>query len=172
MSGLKKRIVWNQAMLFVYVVLILGLPYLWLSVDLADGQVLPFLVIYALAAFLLLGLFVLLPLQYGRPLLSLERTISAGDALDVEETTAIVQLGARLPARLALIIFLAGYGIFLLGILAMRLKAHLVWARVCKAFWQASLFVWSTPFSLSLPWRVSSFRRWPQQWAACHNGCL
>jgi len=70
MSGLKKRIVWNQAMLFVYVVLILGLPYLWLSVDLADGQVLPFLVIYALAAFLLLGLFVLLPLQYGRPLLS------------------------------------------------------------------------------------------------------
>ena len=57
MSGLKKRIVWNQAMLFVYVVLILGLPYLWLSVDLADGQVLPFLVIYALAAFLLHLLF-------------------------------------------------------------------------------------------------------------------
>ncbi|MCK5657625.1 MAG: hypothetical protein KAI21_07275, partial [Deltaproteobacteria bacterium] len=81
MSGLKKRIVWNQAMLFVYVVLVLGLPYLWLSVDLADGQVLPFLVIYALAAFLLLGIFVLLPLQYGRPLLSLERTISAGDEL-------------------------------------------------------------------------------------------
>jgi methyl-accepting chemotaxis protein len=124
MSGLKKRIVWNQAMLFVYVVLILGLPYLWLSVDLADGQVLPFLLIYALASFLLLGLFVLLPLQYGRPLLSLERTIAAGDELDVEETTAIVQLGARLPARLALILFLTGYSIFLLGILAMRLKAH------------------------------------------------
>ncbi len=124
MSGLKKRIVLNQATLFVYVVLVLGLPYLWLSVDLADGQVLPFLVIYALVAFLLLGLFVLLPLQYGRPLLSLERTISAGDELDVEETTAIVQLGARLPARLALILFLAGYSIFLLGILTMRLKAH------------------------------------------------
>ncbi len=124
MSGLKKRIVWNQAMLFVYVVLILGLPYLWLSVDLADGQVLPFLVIYTLEAFLLLGLFVLLPLQYGRPLLSLERTIAAGDELDVEETTAIVQLGARLPARVALTLFLTGYGVFLLGILTMRLKAH------------------------------------------------
>ena len=103
MSGLKRKMVWNQAMLFVYVVLILGLPYLWLSVDLADGQVLAFLLIYVLVAFLLLGLFVLLPLQYGRPLLSLERTLAAGDELDVEETTAIVQLGARLPARLALI---------------------------------------------------------------------
>ena len=66
MSGLKKKIVWNQAMLFVYVVLILALPYLWLSVDLAGGQVRPFLAIYAVEAVLLLGLFMLLPMQYGR----------------------------------------------------------------------------------------------------------
>ena len=170
MSGLKKRIVWNQAMLFVYVVLILGLPYLWLSVDLADGQVLPFLVIYALAAFLLLGLFVLLPLQYGRPLLSLERTISAGDELDVEETTAIVQLGARLPARLALIIFLAGYSIFLLGILAMRLKAHfnlgqslqsiLAGIVICLVY---SLFTLFTLEGIILPEMATAMGRLPQR---------
>ena len=124
MSGLKKKIVWNQAMLFVYVVLILGLPYLWLSVDLAAGQVRPFLVIYTLEAFLLLGLLVLLPLQYARPLLSLERAISTNGELDFQEATATITLGARLPGRLALALFAARYGVFLLGILAMRLMAH------------------------------------------------
>jgi len=123
MSGLMKRIVWNQAMLFVYVVLILGLPYLWISVDLADEQTSAFLVIYAIEACLLLGLLVLLPLQSGRPLLSLERATATGGEVDFEETTATLRLGARLPARLALALFLAGYGIFLMGILAMRLKA-------------------------------------------------
>jgi methyl-accepting chemotaxis protein len=124
MSGLMKRIVWNQAMLFVYVVIILGLPYLWISVDLADEQISAFLVIYAIEAFLLLGLLVLLPLQWGRPLLSLERATATGGEVDFEETTATLRLGVRLPARLALTLFLAGYGIFLLGILAMRLKAE------------------------------------------------
>jgi len=118
-----KRIVWNQAMLFVYVVIILGLPYLWISVDLADEQTVAFLVIYAIEAFLLLGLLVLLPLQWGRPLLSLERATATGGEVDFEETAATLRLGARLPARLALTLFLAGYGIFLLGILAMRLEA-------------------------------------------------
>ncbi|MGD9207215.1 MAG: hypothetical protein PVH39_01955, partial [Syntrophobacterales bacterium] len=170
MSGLKKRIVWNQAMLFVYVVLILGLPYLWLSVDLAEGQVLPFLLIYALAAFLLLGLFVLLPLQYGRPLLSLERTIAADHELDVEETTAIVQLGARLPARLALILFLTGYSIFLLGILAMRLKAHfnlgqslqsiLAGIVICLVY---SLFTLFTLEGIILPEMATAMGRLPQR---------
>ena len=58
MSGLKKKIVWNQATLFVYVVLILGLPYLWLSVDLADGQARPFLAIYTMEAVFALGVIV------------------------------------------------------------------------------------------------------------------
>ena len=109
MSGLMKRIVWNQAMLFVYVVIILGLPYLWISVDLADEQISAFLVIYAIEAFLLLGLLVLLPLQWGRPLLSLERAPATGGEVDFEETTATLRLGARLPARLALTLFSAGY---------------------------------------------------------------
>jgi methyl-accepting chemotaxis protein len=124
MSGLKKKIVWNQATLFVYVVLIFGLPYLWLSVDLADSQVLAFLAIYTVEAVLLLGLFILLPLHYGRQLLSLERAITTGGELDFPEAAATLQLGARLPGRLALALFGTGYGIFLLGTLAMRLMAH------------------------------------------------
>ena len=124
MSGLKKKIVWNQAMLFFYVVLILGLPYLWLSVDLADGQIRPFMAIYTIEAFLLLGLFMLLPMHYGRQLLSLDRDVSAGSELDFQEAAAILQSGARLPGKLALALFAAGYGIFLLGTVAMRLMAH------------------------------------------------
>jgi len=124
MSGLKKKIVWNQAMLFVYVVLILGLPYLWLSVDLADSQVRPFLAIYTVEAVLLLSLFMLLPLHYGRQLLSLDRAISASSELDVQEAADILRLSARLPGKLALALFAGGYGIFLLGTIAMRLMAH------------------------------------------------
>jgi methyl-accepting chemotaxis protein len=133
MSGLKKKIVWNQAMLFVYVVLILGLPYLWLSVDLAGGQVRPFLAIYAVEAVLLLGLFMLLPMQYGRQLLSLERAISTGGEVDFQEAAATLRLGAKLPGRLALGLFAAGYGIFLLGNLAMRLMANFSLAQTLQS---------------------------------------
>jgi methyl-accepting chemotaxis protein len=124
MSTLKRRIVWNQATLFVYFVVILGLPYLWLSVDLAESQVLPFLVVYVIVAALLVGLFVLLSLLWVRPLLSLERALAAGGELDFENAAIALQLGARLPARLALGLFSAGYGVFLLGIMAMRFAAH------------------------------------------------
>ena len=124
MSGLKRKIVWNQAMLFVYVVLILGLPYLWLSVDLADSQVRPFLAIYTVEAILLLGLFMVLPMHYGRQLLSLDRIVSSGGESDFQEAAAILRLGARLPASLSLALFVAGYGIFLLGTLTMKLMAH------------------------------------------------
>ena len=95
MSGLKKKIVWNQAMLFLYVVLILGLPYLWLSVDLADSQVRPFLAIYTIEAVLLLGLFMLLPLHYGRQLLSLHSLISAGSELDLPEAADTLLITGR-----------------------------------------------------------------------------
>jgi methyl-accepting chemotaxis protein len=124
MSTLKRRIVWNQATLFVYFVVILGLPYLWLSVDLAESQVLPFLVVYVIVAALLVGLFVLLSLLWVRPLLSLERALAAGGELDFENAAIALQLGARLPARLALGLFSAGYGVFLLGIMAMRFVAN------------------------------------------------
>jgi methyl-accepting chemotaxis protein len=73
---------------------------------------------------LLLGLFVFLPLQLARPLLSIDRAIASGREFNVQEAAATLQLSARLPARVTAILFLAGYGIFLLGILAMRLIAH------------------------------------------------
>jgi len=172
MSGLKKKIVWNQAMLFVYVVLILGLPYLWLSVDLAGGQVRSFLAIYFVEAVLLLGLFMLLPMQYGRQLLSLERAISTDGELDFQEAAATLQLGAKLPGRLALGLFAAGYGIFLLGTLAMRLMAHFSLAQtlqsllaglvICLLYSIFSLFTMEAitlpamaEFMSSLPERVS-----------------
>ncbi len=170
MTGLKKKIIWNQAMLFVYVVVVLGLPYLWLSVDLAAGQIRPFLVIYALEALLLLGFFVLLPLQYGRPLLSVDRAISSGAELDFQEAAATLRLGARLPSRLALMLFSAGYGIFLLGILAMRLMAHFNLAQslqsllaglvICLVYSTFSLF---TVEAIIIPAMAAAMRSLPER---------
>ena len=69
MNTLEKKIVWNQSLLFLYVAVILGLPYLWLTLDLSGNQFQPFLVIYAIRSILLLGIWVVLPLQWARPLL-------------------------------------------------------------------------------------------------------
>jgi HAMP domain-containing protein len=170
MSGLKKKIVWNQALLFVYVVLIFGLPYLWLSVDLADSQIRPFLAIYIVEAVLLLGLFMLLPLHYGRQLLSLDRAISTGSELDFQEAAAILRSGAGLPGRLALALFAAGYGIFLLGTLAMKLMAHLNLAQslqsllaglvICLLYSIFSLF---TVESITLPVMTEAMSSLPER---------
>jgi methyl-accepting chemotaxis protein len=170
MSGLKKKIVWNQAMLFLYVVLILGLPYLWLSVDLADSQVRPFLAIYAVEAVLLFGLFMLLPLHYGRQLLSLHRAISAGSELDLQEAADTLRISARLPGKLALALFAGGYGIFLLGTIAMRLVAHFNLAQslqsllagvvICLLYSILSLF---TAESITLPAMTEAMSSLPER---------
>ena len=123
MGTLKKRIIFNQAVLFFYVVVILGFPYLWLSVDLAKSQVLPFLIVCVIDAFLLMALFLSLPRLWSRPLFSLERALSGKGELDYDNTAVALQLGAKLPARLAFVLFVSGYGIFLLGILGLRLAA-------------------------------------------------
>src|SRR5512139_2458913 len=124
MTSLQKKIIWNQSILFLYVAVIFGLPYLWLTVDLADSQVRPFLVINIIRALVLLGIWVVLPLQWAQPLLSLERELAGNKSLDADKATATLQLGARMPARLTLAVFLSGYGVFLLGTLGMRLWAQ------------------------------------------------
>lgn len=124
MSILKKRVIWHQSILFFNVVMILGLPYLWLSVDLARGQIQAFIVIYVVLALLLLGLFLVVPLQWLRPLRALQRREGDFKSSDFEEVTRTLQLGARMPARVALVLFSSGYLLFALGVLAMRLQAH------------------------------------------------
>jgi len=124
MGTLERRIVWNQATLFVFFVVILGLPYLWLSVEPAKSQVLSFLIIYGIDAALLMGLFLLLPRVWVRPLFSLECALSAEGEPDFQNAAAALQRGAKLPARLALALFFVGYGILILGIPAMRFAAH------------------------------------------------
>jgi methyl-accepting chemotaxis protein len=124
MTSRQKRIIWNQSILFLYVVVIFGLPYLWLTADPATSQVRPFIVINILRDLLLLGIWVVLPLQWAQPLFSLERELAGSKTLDLERATATLQLGARMPGRLALTILGSGYGVFLLGILAMRLWAE------------------------------------------------
>ena len=54
--------------------------------------------------------------------------------MDFEEVAATLRLGVKLPARLALTLFSAGYGIFLLGILAMRLKADFSKFQIFQSF--------------------------------------
>ena len=114
MSNLKRRMVWNQAALFIYFVVIFGLPYLWISVDLAESQVISFLIVYVIEASILVGLFVLLTFIWARPLLSLERAVSDESELDFDSAVVSLQLGAKLPAKLALGLFFAGYGILAL----------------------------------------------------------
>jgi methyl-accepting chemotaxis protein len=124
MTSLQKKIIWNQSILFLYVAVIFGLSYFWLTVDLARSQTWPFVVINVIRTLLLLGVWVVLPLQWAQPLLSLERELAANKPLDADKATATLQLGARMPGRLTLAIFLSGYGVFLLGTLAMRLWAQ------------------------------------------------
>ena len=124
MTSPQKKIIWNQSILFLYVVVIFGLPYLWLTVDPASAQVRPFLVINVLRALLLLGVWVVLPLQWAQPLFSLERELTGSKSLDADRATATLQVAARMPGRLALTILGSGYGVFLLGTLAMRLWAE------------------------------------------------
>jgi len=124
MTSPQKKIILNQSILFLYVVVIFGLPYLWLTVDPASTQVRPFLVINVLRALLLLGVWVVLPLQWAQPLFSLERELAGSKPLDADRATATLQVGARMPGRLALTILGSGYGVFLLGVLAMRLWAE------------------------------------------------
>ncbi|MFP3870979.1 MAG: methyl-accepting chemotaxis protein [Syntrophobacteria bacterium] len=133
MNSLKKKIIWNQSLLFVYVVVILGLPYLWLSVDLARSQIRPFLIVYVLVALLLLGVLLVIPLQWMRPLLSLERAVSNPGGLDLDTTAATLRLGVKMPARVALTLFCVGYAVFLVGVLAMRLKAHFTFVQSVQA---------------------------------------
>ena len=124
MGTIERKIVRNQAMLFVYFVVIFGLPYLWLSVDPAKSQAIPLFMIYVVIATLLLGLFVLLPRMWVRPLLVLEQDAFDEGGFDFKSTEAALQFGARLPARLAFGLFFAGYIVFLLGIVAMRFTAN------------------------------------------------
>ncbi|MGD8370060.1 MAG: methyl-accepting chemotaxis protein [Syntrophobacterales bacterium] len=170
MNTLKKKIIWNQVLLFICFIIILGLPYLWLSSDLAASQVRPFLIIYVLKTFLLLGLFVLLPIQWSRPLLSLERGVSTGRGLDFDSAAATLRLSGRLPARLALVLFLAGYGIYLLSILAMRLAAHFSWPQCLQGFLVGlvvcliySLFTLFTMEGIILPVMAAAMSRLPQR---------
>jgi methyl-accepting chemotaxis protein len=157
-------------MLFVYIVVILGLPYLWLGVDLAEGQVGPFLVVYVLQGFLLLGFFVLLPLQWARPLLSLERAVSAEGEFNFDEAAATLQLGSRLPARLALALFSGGYGIFLLGILALRFKAQFNLAQIIQSLLVGfvvcliyAIFTLFTSEAIILPMMAGVMSKLPQR---------
>jgi methyl-accepting chemotaxis protein len=124
MTSRQKKIIWNQSILFFYVVVIFGLPYLWLTVDPATSQIRPFIVINILQDLLLLGIWVVLPLQWAQPLFALERELAGSKTLDLERATATLQVGARMPGRLALTILSSGYGVFLLGSLAMRLWAE------------------------------------------------
>jgi methyl-accepting chemotaxis protein len=134
MPTVKKKIIWNQALLFVYLVVILGLPYLWLSVDLARGQIRPFLVIYVVEALAILGLLVAIPLYWTRPLLALDGGDADPAGADADTvTTTTLRLGVRMPARLALVLFCSGYAVFLLGALAMRLRAQFNLAQSVQA---------------------------------------
>jgi methyl-accepting chemotaxis protein len=133
MNTLKRKIIWNQALLFIYVVVILGLPYLWLSVDLTKSQMRPFLAIYFLQAVFLLGVFLALPLQWARPLLSLERAIAGKGEFEPERVEQTLKLAASMPTKLALAMFCVGYVVFLIGVLTMRLKAHFTTVQCVQA---------------------------------------
>ena len=133
MNTLKRKIIWNQALLFIYVVVILGLPYLWLSADLSKSQVRPFLIIYFLQAVFLLGVFLALPLQWARPLLSLERAIAGKGEFEPARVENTLKLAASMPTKLALAIFCVGYVVSLIGVLTMRLKAHFTTVQCVQA---------------------------------------
>jgi methyl-accepting chemotaxis protein len=139
MDTLQKKIVWNQTLLFLYVAIILGLPYLWLTLDLSGNQFRPFLVIYAVRSLVLLGIWLVLPLQWARPLLSLERAHASGKKLDLDRAAATLRLGAKMPALVTLAIFCVGYCVFLLGVLAMRLWAYFNLAQTIQALLVALL---------------------------------
>ena len=170
MNTLKKKIIWNQTLMFVYIVMILGLPYLWLSVDLSKSQIRPFLIIYVVEASLLLGLLLLLPLQWSRPLVSLERALSGRGEFNADRATATLQQSARMPARLALGLLCVGYGIFVLGVLALRLWAFfnlaqivqtlLVGLLICLIY---SLFTLFTMEGIIAPIMVEAMARLPQR---------
>ncbi|UCG13608.1 MAG: HAMP domain-containing protein [Deltaproteobacteria bacterium] len=170
MNTLKRRIILNQATWCVLSVMILGLPCLWLSVDLTESQVGPFLIIYALDAVFLLGFTLALALKSAKPVISLESAIRADKELDRDQAMATLQSGVRMPARLALLIFSSGCGVFLLSILAMLVKAHFSLAQSIQAvqvgvvvFLTYSLFTMFTVESIILPVMAEAVTRLPER---------
>ena len=132
MNELQKRIGWNQIVLFLAVVVLLGLPYVLLSLALNEYQLRVLLIIYAWEGLLFLLLCTYLPMYWARMVPFPGGRAQRDLQLDLQKSGEAFSESLRYPQKLSWRLFFLVLAGFALGAAQMRFFARLDWVQVVQ----------------------------------------
>lgn len=132
MNELQKKVGLNQAIFFLAVVILLGIPYILFTLEMTPEQLTHVLIIYAWEGVLFGVLCILLPMRWARNLTNPDQNLESQPVTSAHLERFIVQ-AFRFPQKVALTVFFLILFAFAIGVLQAVLFAHFNFTQSCEA---------------------------------------
>jgi len=132
MNELQKKVGLNQAIFFLAVVILLGIPYILFTLEMTPEQLTHVLIIYAWEGVLFGVLCVLLPMRWVRNLTNPDQNPESQPETSAHLERFIAQ-AFRFPQKVALTVFFLILFAFAIGVLQVVLFAHFNFTQSCEA---------------------------------------